>query len=300
MSAPSMPPDNSLAVEQSRISAQERAQEQARKEAADRKAELSGLRTSAVGNARNSANDYFTGQGLDPSEYSSQIDSKINSILGGIGQEDANPGSYFQNVGSDAFNYAQEGYRSKNQRALDKQFGPDFETNKIPFTLDDPYLSSIEAEQRSSADEIIRNMLDRGIITSSGYGAASKDLDSQAPGVRARLNEVGTTTLAQGQGSLKEIANQGRKTASNLSLGTQFDPYSYGSQADQAFNDFIGSLSDTIKSKLPGDLFSTSGLAAIAGAGQGAQNTKFNPGAAAGIFDDEEDDNNNTNAETIF
>lgn len=298
MSAPSMPPDNSLQVEQARIAAQERQKEQERVAAEQRKQELAGLRTSSAANARNSANSFFGSRGLDSGEYSNDIDSVINGILGGISPDDPNPGSYFNNIGETAYNTAEGNFRNKSQRDLDRLFAPNFETQKIPFTLDDPYLASIEAEQRAEADSIIRNMLDRGVITGSGYAAAGSDLDKQAPGVRSRLNEVGTTTLAQGQQGLKDVANRGRQTAGNLTLGTAFDPYSYGSEADQMFTDFISSLGDSIRAKTPGNLFQTAGLGAIAGAGQGAQNTIFDPNALSGITDDEK--KKQTNPETIF
>lgn len=298
MSAPAMPADNSLQVEQARIAAEDKRRAEEKMAADARKAELLGLRTNAGTAARGSAESFFSGRGLDPGQYATGIQSTIDQILAGISPEDPNPGSYFNDIGNRVWNSETESFRNRSTRDVDKLFAPNFETSRIPFTLDDPYLSSIEAEQRQSADDIIRNMLDRGVITPAGYSAAAGDLDKQAPGVRSRLNEIGTTTLAGGQQGLKDIANRGRQTASTLELGTQFDPYAFGSEADAAFNDFIQSLGDTIRGKAPGNLFNTAGLAAIAGAGQGAQNTPFNPAALAGVVED--DDKETQNKETIF
>jgi hypothetical protein len=173
----------------------------------------------------------------------------------------------------------------------------------LPFTIDDPYLAGIDAEQRGNADSIIKNMLDRGVITATGYGAAQGDLDRQEAGVKSKLNEFGTGVVAGGQQQLRDVANNARTTAGTLQLGQQFDPNSYGSQADQVFNDFINTLGDQIRSKVTGNMFNTTGLAALAGAAQGAGNTAFNPAAAAGIIQDPADDaskDTSTTKESIF
>lgn len=290
MSAPKMPPDNSMQLEQMRQAEARRISEENERKAIAKKQELAGLKQSAGSSGRQSAMDYFTGRGVDASQYSSDIDAIINSTMGNIGPEEANPGSYFANIGENAWGRAQEGQRTRATRDIDKLFAPNFETSRIPWTMDDPFLSSIESEGRTSADQLIRNMLDRRVITQSGYDAAERDLDRQAPGVRSRLNEIGTTTLAEGQGKLKDIANKGRQTASTLELGTQFDPYSFGNEADSTFNQFIASLGDTIRGKAPKNLFDTTGLSAIAGAATGAQNLPFDPNNQAPKTDDDEDE----------
>lgn len=300
MSAPSIPPDNSASIRQMELDSQRQAQEKADAAAAARKQELAGLRTNAATTGRQSANDYFTGRGLDPNEYQSDIDSRINSILGSIAPDDPNPGSYFTNAGASAYTSAEESSRMKAQRSLDALFPSNFETSRVPLTLDDPYLTSIEAEQRTKADDIIRNMLQRGVITPTGYDAAVKDLDKQAPGVRSRLGEIGTTSLTAEQEALRGISNKGRQTAQTLNLGTKFDAGTYGSEADQNFANFISTLGDTLRSKAPGNLFNTAGLGAIAGAGQGAQNTAFDPAALSGVTEEDPTKKTSTTKESIF
>jgi hypothetical protein len=301
MSAPKAPPDNSMMIEQMRQQAAERQRAEERAAAEQKKQQLAELRTGAANTGRSSAQSYFTGRGLDPGAYAGDIDSLITSTLSGIGPEDPNPGSYFSNIGETAFNRAQDNARTKYARELDKMFAPNYELSKIPWTLDDPYLASIESEGRSEADQYIRNLLDRGVITNTGYQAATSDLEKQAPGVRSRLNEIGTTTLAEGQGKLKEIGNRGRQTASTLALGTPFDPYAFSGEADTAFNEFIAGLGDAIRGKAPKQLFDTAGLGAIAGAGQGALNTRFDPEAMAGVAKDKaNEDEEEKTPESIF
>lgn len=301
MSAPSPPPDNSMAIRQMEIDEARRKEEAQALKDKQHKEELLNLRNNARSSAGSQAQSYFSGQGLDASQFSGDINSYLDSVLAGINPNDENPNAYFKDAGQTVYNTLESGKRTKAQTDLDRVFAPNFETKRIPFTLDDPYLDSIQAEQRSSADSIIRNMLDRGVITQSGYNTAAADLDKQAAGVKTRLNELGTSTIAGGQGQLRDIANNARQDAAKLKLGSQFDPYSYSSDADRIFDEFITGLGDNIRSKVTGNMFNTTGLAALAGAGQGAGNTAYNPKAATGVIDtDAKTSDDNDNANSIF
>lgn len=301
MSAPSPPPDNTMAIRQMELEEARRKEEAQALKDKQHKEELLNLRNNARSSADSAADMYFQGQGLDPTQYATDIDTYLDNILAGINPNDENPGAYFNDAGSKVYTQLESGRRTKAQSDLDRIFSPNFETKRIPFTLDDPYLSSIEAQQRADADAIIKNMLDRQVITQAGYAAASADLDKQAAGVKTRLNELGTSTLAGGQGQLRDLANEARQSAANLKLGVNFDPYSYSSDADQMFNDFITNLGDTIRSKVTGNMFNTTGLAALAGAAQGAGNTAYNPGAASGVIDpDAKDEEDDTTPNSIF
>lgn len=304
MSGSSPPPDNSAQVEAMREQAAREAEERAAAKEAAHKAELAGLKTSARGASTGTVRDYFLSRGVDPDKYSGSIESQLNNIMAGISPTDENPGAAFTGAGQSIYDTLQTGERSKAGLALNKVFAPNYEMTRVPFTLDDPYLAGVEAEQYSDADKIIKNMLDRGVLTTTGYNAAAQDLENQRAGVRSRLNEIGTGLLTGEQQKLRDVANTARQTASTLDLGADFDPYSYSSQADQSFNDFIGSLGDQIRAAVPGKLFNTAGLAAIGGAGQGAGNTAYNPQAAQGIMqDDTQTDTtkaNTTNPYSIF
>lgn len=286
MSSSSPPPDNSMQIRQMELDDAKRQQEAQDAKDAAHKTELAGLRTSARNASGGNVNSFFTAQGVDPTQYTADINSYLDNILAGINPSDENPAQYFKDAGQSVFNQLETGTRAKANTGLDRVFAPSFETKRIPFTLDDPYLDAINAEQRSKADGIIKNMLDRGVITNAGYGAAEADLDRQAAGVKSQLNEFGTTTIAGGQQKLKDVANQARQDAAGLHLGQQFDPYSYSADSDQVFNDFINNLGSSIRSKVTGNLYNTTGLAALAGAAQGAQNTAYNPAVAAGLPED--------------
>ena len=302
MSGSSPPPDNSAQVEMMREQAAREAEERAAQKAEQHKQELAGFRTSARGAATGTVNDYFTQHGVDPNRYAGSIESQLNNILSGISPTDENPGSAFTGAGQTVFDTLQSGERNRAVLGLNRVFSPNFEMTRVPFTLDDPYLSGVESEQYTDADTIIRNMLDRGVLTTSGADAARRDLENQRAGVRSRLNEIGTGLISGEQQSLRDISNRARQTASTLDLGTDFDPYTYSSEADQSFNDFINNLGNNIRAAIPGKLFNTAGLAAIGGAGQGAGNTAYNPQAAQGVIEDDTDtaSQSQTNPNSIF
>lgn len=297
MSSPSVPPDNSVQVEQMQENAATQAQQQATAQAATTAANLAALRTSSAGNATTATDNYFTQQGLDPSQYSTGIDSQISQMLNGIDPSDPNPGATFDTAPTDIFNSLQSAQQAKNVNAVNSLFPSNFQTSEVPQDIVDPEVNSIESQQYNSADDIINNMLARGVITPAGQSAAVAELNRQAPGVTSQLQTLGQGTVADEQSSLSDIANNARQTAQTTPLGTSFDPSTYGTEADQNFNDFVNNLSTTLQGKVTGNLFNTTGLAAIAGAGQGAQNTNFDPTAAAGVVDPNADDGS-TNSTT--
>lgn len=290
MSAPDAPQDNSLAVAQ--FNAQQ-AEEARRREKADADAaaqKLADLRASSSAGARDATSKYFMNLGLDPTNYATDIDAQINAILRGINPSDQNPGTYFSTAPQDIYGDLTKQAQTRAGSTIDKTFTPNYSMSRIASTTDDPYLAEILGEQRSAADQIIQNMLKRGVITDTGAAAAGADLERQAAGARTKLNTIGDQVLSGGRQKIDDIINQARTTAGTLKLGQSFDPSTYTTNVDQAFNDFIGSLGDTLRSNVQGNLFQTNGLASLAGAAQGAGNTKYDPKAAAGVLDDEEDD----------
>lgn len=294
--APSPPPDNSMQVEQMREADAQRQQAAADAKAAQDKADLAALRNSSAASGTAAARAYFQQKGLDPSQYGSDINSQIASILAGISPTDPNPGAAFQDVGARIYNTETQSAQSKAQQQLNSLLPQNFEMSRVQQSNIDPFIQGIDTEQRQSADAIIQNMLARHVITPAGQAAAEAELDRQNPGVMAKLNEIGTGTLSSEQQSLRDIANQGRTAAQTLTLGQNFDPNQYGSQVDKNFSDFMANLGTTLRGKVgSANLFNTTGLAAIAGAGQGAQNTPFDPTAQQGIIDPNAQSNKNQN-----
>ena len=292
MSAPSFPPDNSVQLRQMELDAAEQERLRQAEEQRQLEAELAQLRSDALGFGRGSAQSYFSSQGLVPEDYTTAIDRELSNILSSVPRDDPNPSAYFSNVGQRVYDAEQEALRNRSLRDIDTFAPAGFATRRIESTLDDPIVAAIMAEQRAEADRIVQNMLDRGVITSTGYEGALRDLDRQSFGAQAILDQIGTGALESGRQSLRDIANQGRSAASTLRLGTPFDPYQVNTDIDRRFAEILSDLPGNIRGQVQGNLFDTSGLAAIAGATSGAQNTRFNPAALAGIVEPLEDDEN--------
>lgn len=284
------PEDHSADV--ARIEAQTAADSraQAAKAEAKKQQDFDAKMNSAFGSGISDAQGFFTQQGLDPRQYSSLIRQKANSIRGGVPNLDANPGSYFADLGQQIYDQEQAGERNRDLRGIDEYAGSGFETQRIGDTADDDYINEILGTQKQSADEYIQNLLDRGVVTSGGAAGARKNLEGQSAGAKSKLSELTRGILDSGRSGATDIAGKARTKASNQKLGDTFDPASVGTDLSKYFSDFFGGLGEKIRGVAPTDLFSTSGLANVAGASQGAGNTKFNPNALAGIIDDEDDD----------
>lgn len=286
------PPEDKSA-EVARIQAEEARlarEEQMRRDAEARKAfegRLSGAYTTGIDTAKN----FFASQGLDPNEYMGSIASAANSARSRVPDLDSSPGTYFDNLGAQIFEQLQEAQRSKALRGFDSFARDGFANKTITDTSDDPFLEAILAERQAEADNYMRRLFDRGVVTQTGYDAGIKDIAGQRASANARLQDIGLAELERGRGSLRDIAATGRSNASQLRLGDFFDPYEYQGEINDATSNFFANLANNLRANAPTDLFDTSGLAGIAGAASGAQNTAFDPNAVAGLFgdDDEED-----------
>ena len=227
MSGASPPPDNSAQVEAMREQAQREAQAAADQKAQQHLTDLGNLRTTARAGATGSVNDYFNQHGVDPSAYSGSIETQLNNMLSGISPSDENPGASFTGAGQSIWDALTTAGQTKAMNTVNQNFAPNFESSKVPFTLDDPYIAGIAGDQYNDADKIIQNMLARGVLTSSGAASAEADLANQKPGVTAKLTDIGSGLISKEQSDLSGIGNKARQTAGNIQLGQTFDPSTY-------------------------------------------------------------------------
>lgn len=288
-SAPEDKSDKVAAIDAQRA---REAQEEARRVEAEKRARFESTLSGAYSTAVDDAKNYFSSQGLDPSQYLSAISSSANSAKSRVPDLDGSPGTYFDNLGAQIYTREQDAQRSRGMRDIDTYAREGFAERRIKDESDDPFLQAILEDRYSKGDAFVRNLLDRGVVTNSGYEAARSDLDRQKAGAMSRLQTLGLAELERGRGNLRGVANTARTAANSLRLGDQFDPYEYSGEIDRKSSDFFSNLAATLEGSAPTDLFNTKGLAAIAGASQGAQNTAFNPDAFLGFGDTstEEDD----------
>jgi hypothetical protein len=229
--------------------------------------------------------------GLDPAQYQTQIHDYVHGKTSSIPDLATDFGTYYDNAGEKVYQNLTSGVQNKASSDLDKLFAPNFTTNKVANTLDDPYIAEIQAAQEKQATDYLQNLLTRGVITQGGYDAGYKNVQGQEPGVLAKLNELGQGALEKEKGGIQDIINSGYTAAGKTKLGQTFNANDYSTQVNSQFNDWLNNLGTTIKGGVGSQpLFDTSGLAAIAGGAQGAGTSQvFDPKALAGI--NEEDQN---------
>jgi len=287
------PIDKSAETAQIQAAENERARQEAARQAEEQKRAFESRLSSAYGTGIDSARNFFASQGLDPDQYINSIQSSANSAKSRVPELDASPGTYFDNLGASVFEQLQEAERSKALRGIDSFAREGFANRRITNDVDDPFLAAILEERRAEADNYARRLLDRGVVTNSGYEAAIADLEKQRPGADMRLQDIGLAELERGRGQLRDLASTGRSNASQLRLGEMFDPYEIEGDLNRTQSDFFARLGERLRANAPKNLFDTSGLAGIAGAAQGAQNTAFDPDALAGLYTDEEEEDDN-------
>jgi hypothetical protein len=236
-----------------------------------------GLLDTASAGGRTAFEDAFKKLGLDPANYSGDIESRMASILSGVPTTAKdNFESYFEGQPDKLITDLTTGYRKKATDAWTAGYPDIF----VPQTADDAFIDTILGKHRTSADDIIKNMLARGTITDQGSKAAYADLDKQATGGKARLNEIGAGLINTGEADLDTQAAKKRSAYDTLTLGAPVDVAGDLAGMNKLAQDFIGTLGTGIEKGLgSSQLFDTSGLGAIAGAAQGGQNTKFDPKA---------------------
>lgn len=179
-----------------------------------------------------------------------------------------------------------EDLRSGATSSLKALLGPGFENTYVPDTLDDELAGQVYGEQRGKADSYLNNLLKRGVITDTGAAAGMKELDSQGSRVRTQLKDIGDSLINSQRGRVKDIYGQGADAASTVDIGQSFDPNVFAKMIGDNVADFTKNFGDSFRAGIPGDLFDTSGLSAIAGGAQGAGNLAFDPAALAGTSTD--------------
>lgn len=238
-------------------------------------------RETAVPLARQQAMKYFTDRGLNADDYSGDIDARIQELLGTVDAKDTAPGQYLQNIGQYIGDTKRNAMRERATGDVNRTFGQTTARDRINDTFDDPYINEADAAQRGTADEYIQRLLKRGVITATGAGGAENYLSGQGARVRTQLNDIGQGILSSGRDKLNSIIGGAKANAGALDLGQTFDVNRYGSDLDQAYNDFSSKFGDTFKGSVPEGLYDTSGVTTAAGLASGAQNTVFDPFAIA-------------------
>src|ERR1041385_12903 len=286
-----------LSDQQTQLTTQFQTQSDQAKQAEDAAARaeterLAGLRNATSAGTDTGIRSYFQARGVDPTQYDQQIKDSVSQALCNVSPSDTNPSARVDVTGlaSNLYTSDENARRTAMLNAIAQMFPDTFVNKRVTNDLATPFIDETLGGQRTNAEAIVRNMLTRGVINQTGADAALNDLKNQDPVARARLLTVSNDLLGGERSSINDIINRANQAASTLKLSGTFDPNAYKDEIDKSFNDFVGSLGTKIKASAPGNLYTTSGLGAIAGSAQGAGNTQFNPNALAGVLEQQTDD----------
>jgi hypothetical protein len=254
----------------------------------------------AVGKGRTGINEAFTKYGLDPAKYGTNIEGRIASILSNVPTtQNDNFDPLFAGLGDKLLTDMEIPYRNTAKTALSAKMPKDW----VPMTADDAFIESILGGQRTEADNYVKNMLSRGLLTDDGATAAYKELDRQKGLALPQLSEIGTGLINTGESNID--AEQAKKLASydTLKIDQPYDVEADYKGLNQLATDFIGTLGTGIEGALGGKkFFNTSSFGGSQGASQGTGGSTVGGGAIGGGGQnvDPNDDEDKTGQEVLF
>ena len=231
----------------------------------------------------------FQMQGLDPQQYmASDIIPSLTRTQNTIQDLDPNPAaSYPASYGDTLISNLTSGRRSKATSSLISLFAPNYSTNLIPDTADDPYIDQILSEQFDPLSSQLTNAQKRGTLTDIGYNAANDVLGQKRSAARDTVSSLGQGILATDRSGIDDLISGARSTASNLGLNDAFDPNSYTGQASSKAAGYLGNLGGALRNAVGGTKFADlTELINAGGSVQGANNpTAQNPAGIGAVID---------------
>lgn len=290
--APPPPPDYDAQAEaemktereRARIAEEQRIAEEAR--AAKEEEKKRGIFSSSTNAAYNNAKNYGTSRlralGLDSMDdqfgilpaYYAELDTARSNIP----DLDPNPGSYFGSaLFENALGAQRNVARQKLTRGYEDVLGPDFESELLADTADDPFIDRIVGEQYEDALTQLQRARDRGQLNDVGYEDAFKGLTQGRTGAAARAQGIGMGVLEKDREQLRNLDAQNRQRIADFDFGDRFDPRQATGRIRSKAAALGGGLEGELRNAL-GDtqFFDPNALITRGGRAQGM----VNPGAA--------------------
>lgn len=222
-------------------------------------------------------------QGVDPNAYlTSDIVPTLQRTMNAIPTDDPNPSKYFTDtLDDDILNNLTSGRRTQVSNQFNSIFTPDYANQLLPDSTVDQYAGTILGEQFDPLSQQLENAFKRNTLDQSGFDAANKLLASKRSSGLATIQNLGRDILTSDRDAVGGIVSGGRNALSNLSLGQQFDPTTYDTQARSRASSELGSFAGELRSKLGDTKFTNLGELINAGGGaQGPINAGVDPSKA--------------------
>jgi len=187
------------------------------------------------------------------------------------------PGSYFGTTTAETA-LADALSKARQQATTSLQSGPfqaGYQSSYIPDISDDSILEALLGQQRTTAEQAIKNARSRGLLNEQGETAAIAELNSQVPGARSTLNTIGEGALGSARSSLGSLATDAFSRAGTLGYGQNLDLGSIGQGIQSKSSELLGNLEGDIRSRLgETQLFQPTSLIQTGGVAQ----QQYNPG----------------------
>lgn len=249
-------------------------QAEAARVAAENSAKRQTALTGAQGLARTSAEDVVKQWGLDPSQYGSQIDSRIAQLVSGIG-ESADPYSAIDGsqIASQLLNTEQSSKRSGLTAQADSKFGVNYGDKLIGGNLLDSVVSDILGTQSTEAQSYLDRGKARGIYNDVGYSAGQDKLTQQAQAGRSQVSTLADSVLDTYRTKANDVRDKAYNVAGNATLSQNINLDDYIGMGNDVLNKATDRADDDLMAAVGGaNYFDLSGLTNAAGAAQGVGN----------------------------
>lgn len=201
-----------------------------------------------------------------------------------LGRFDTNVNAYFtDDLLANAIANAESERRQQYTTTARNAFAPGRENNIFTYTMDDPYIESVLADQRTDAQSMLDRARARGNLDQSGYDAGLARLEALTKSGRAEADRIGNSIIDTNRQALRNIGNTAISDAGSYTLGGNWSMDPYNTDWLDTRRRLTGSLEGDVRSALEGqEFFDLTDLLTQAGIKQGAQNpTQSNADAVA-------------------
>lgn len=222
--------------------ADRQAQEKAASDAAAAKstADAATAETNFQGNRQTAYNDAlaavqrrFQLEGVDPASYmTTDIQPALQRQFNSIQDLDPNPSAAFPTSLADTIlGNVTSGKRTQALNTLNSTFTPTYTQNLIPDSTTDSFVNDILNDQFNPLSQQLDNAQKRGTLSPAGFSAASDLLGQKRAAAASTVHNLGQGIVDTDRTGLNDLITGARNSASNLTLGQNFDPTSFFGQA---------------------------------------------------------------------
>lgn len=230
----------------------------------------------AVASATNSGRDAILARGLSEAQFLPLIESRVADTRSTIPDLASSPGTYFApNFGDVVLDDEQRRLRNQYRTDLQQTFPSGSARDAFPDTADDAIIEQLFRNSYEPANDYLTRARSRGTLTPTGYDHALSQLQQQASGARATLQNTGLDILSGYRDQLSGLSDRAFDSAANFRLGDDFSPDTFSNEYTTLKDSLSGRLEGDLRNAASGlNLFDTEALVTRAGTFQGAQNSQ--------------------------